>query len=434
MAQAHRPKRAPRVGDEPRGDVAARVNGVAESLVTSVRAVLGRLPGPPTRPQELIQSLGLNRDIAGKVLSAARAPDALAAMHVMPGPESLRRLLRAARRRNVPESLLRAAEEAVRQFEILIDRELGDRGALDALLSAMTPEARAGFELASKQIVFKGMSQLRGALADLYVHAAMVHPSTDAPDRLDVVHAYGTLGLHRLRPGVVVKFTYHEWGSAPREPWRTLDGKTPDQSDGSELDAFCGRRPARIDPIRTSGSIMYALAGDEVGPNSAVDKLLCEVHRGRWSASPRGEGGKRKSLSVAASIPTRMLVFDVLLHERALPSAEPQLLLYDTAVEGMASVNDRGRDADRIDLLESIQFLGRGAAQLHVAEAPTYVNMLRHVAGYMGWRLEEFRGYRCRVQYPVHASQVMMAFNPPAKQDRFTTERTENTETEKGRR
>jgi hypothetical protein len=40
--------------------------------------------------------------------------------------------------------------------------------------------------------------------------------------------------------------------------------------------------------------------------------------------------------------------------------------------------------------------------------------MVRHVCDQLGWDSTLFRGYRCRVDYPVYGTQVNMVFQPRA--------------------
>lgn len=393
--------------------VEARISGVASRVSQSLRRVLSELPGKPCRPHQLSQLLGLNRDISGRVLTASRDSDPLAVAHVLPGPEPLRKMLRAARRRHVSDDALVEAELAVQAFEALIREDAGDRPALDAIISSLLPDARAKFELAAKQTCFKGVSLLKGVMADLWLHTAIVHPSATSPAHLDVVYVYGTIGLRRLRPNMVVKFTYRQFG-VPDQSWQTLEGRAPLESAGDELDAFCALEPARLQVTAAGNGAVYALAGDGVGPHSATDKLLAEVHRRCMSRTASDRPRNRKSLFVAPSVPVKQLVFDLLLHENAYPGANPELLLYDTAVDGMASVNDAARDADRLDAIESVTMLGRGRSNLGVQEMPRYAAMIDHVCTKVGWDAAKFRGYRCRIQYPMHGLQACLAFDAAA--------------------
>ena len=394
--------------------VETRISTVGEDLARSLRRVLEALPGGAARPNQLAELLGLNRDISGRVLSATRARDPLAVTHGIPGPEPLRKLLRAARRKSVDPELIAEAERAVGQFEVLIREVAGDRPALDAIISSLLPPAREKFELAAKQTIFKGTSLLKGAMADLWLHTALVHPSTEVEDTYDVAHVFGTLGLRRVRPNVVVKFAYRQFGT-PRMACHALDGGPIEASDGTELDRFCTLTPARMDVTATDDGAVHALSGNEVGPRSATDKLLAEVRPAAMGCFAADQPRNRKSMFVAPSVPVKTLHFDLLLHDDAYPEARPTLLVYDTAVEGMASVNDPARDADLLDVRESVTFLGRGREALPLDDMHRYVDMLDHVSGRLGWDLDAFRGFRCRIQYPMHGSQACLAFEAPAR-------------------
>lgn len=393
-------------------DVEARIRRVGERLTRSFRQILAELPDAPHRPNQLARLLGLNRDISGRILSATASVDPVTAIHVIPGPDPLRKLLKAARRRNVAAQVLEEAEDAVDAFERLTRAVAGDRPALDAIISSMIPDARTRFELNAKQIMFKGASLLKGVMADLWLHAALVHPAADDSESYDVAHIYGTLGMRRLRPGVGVKFTYRQFGT-PTSACRMLDGGNPMDSDGRELDQFCMLPPAPLDVMHIHDGTIFTLGGDGVGPGSATDKLLVEVRPRAMARRASSATRHRKSLFVAPSIPVKILAFDMLLHDDAYPGAEPTLELYDTAVEGMASVNDAARDADRLDAHESIMVLGRGPNRLVLGEMPRYVTMLRYVCEKLGWDLARFRGYRCQIQYPMHGLQACMAFDAP---------------------
>jgi hypothetical protein len=76
----------------------------------------------------------------------------------------------------------------------------------------------------------------------------------------------------------------------------------------------------------------------------------------------------------------------------------------------VADVNDPSRDIDRMDLAESIQPLGRGISKFRVGEVPWYSDLLRLVCDKLSWDPGAFRGFRCRIDYPLYGSQVAMAF------------------------
>jgi hypothetical protein len=77
-------------------------------------------------------------------------------------------------------------------------------------------------------------------------------------------------------------------------------------------------------------------------------------------------------------------------------------------------VNDAARDIDRLDVSESIEFLGHDMRRFSAAEIPRYGEMLLHLADRFGWDPSRFRGYRTRIRYPVFGWQVCLAFEPPS--------------------
>lgn len=366
---------------------------------------------PQRKPIELARALGIDKVLASRALKAARNRDPMAVVFLAPGPEPLRRVLKAASRKGVEAAVLEDAERAVEQFDNLIKQHAGDRSALDAIISSWLPEARAEFELRRKQSAFKAVSQLKGATAEVSLATVMLAPSDDDA-HLDVVWVTGLLGLHRLRPGASVKFATRRIAAAgepPRKPM-TLDGHSVDDLEGVRLDAFCSAPPPRLNIHRAGDVMHYTLAGEGFGPRSAVDLVFAEVNRAEM---PRyvAKGSNRKGYVFAeVSTPVKTLHFDVLVHEDVYPRNDPQLFIYDTAFDGVANINDSARDIDRLDLLESIQHLGVGPSRWRSADVPNYAEMIREVCSRLRWNPASFRGYRCRCDYPIYGSQVAMAF------------------------
>jgi hypothetical protein len=125
----------------------------------------------------------------------------------------------------------------------------------------------------------------------------------------------------------------------------------------------------------------------------------------------RAPGVLRKSgPTEEVSLPSRLLIFDVILHTDAYPGSDPHLYLYDPGFAGVADVNDPLRDRDRLAMSEVVESMGSGVDGLRVPEMPRYVELLRHVFGRLGWDARAFRAYRCRIEYPIYPSQVSMAF------------------------
>jgi hypothetical protein len=398
------------------------ISSTGRALGHSVSSVLDAVGREGHGPAELARTLGIDKVLASRALKASRNRDPMAVVFLSPGPDPLRRVIKAAARRGVEERLIDQAERAIHQFDCLIKQHAGDRSALDAIISSWLPQARAEFELRRKQSAFKAMSQLKGAVADVNLATVVLHPSDDG-EHLDVVWVTGLLGLHRLRPGAAVKFATRrlDGGDQPRRPV-SLDGQSVDGLHGVRLDAYCSSPAPELDVVRAGEVVHYTLAGDAFGPRSAVDLVFAEVNRNEMKRYVAPGSARKGYVFAEISTPTRTLHFDVLVHSDVYrgggadtAAIEPQLLIYDTALDGVANINDPSRDIDRMDMLESIQSLGIGPSRWRSADVPNYAELIREVCTRLGWDAESFRGYRCRIDYPIYGSQVAMAFDPPER-------------------
>lgn len=392
-----------------------RIASVGERLARTLSEVLEAVPSRPRGPVDLARTLGIDKVLASRLLKASRNRDPMAVTHFIPGPDPLRRVLRAASRRGVPATLIKPAEQAVNDFERLIRHEGGDRGGLDAIISAWLPEARKQFEIRRKQSAYKAMSQLKGASAETSIATVILHPSDDA-HKLDVVWIFGLLGLQRLRPGAPVKFASRRNAAVdePRHP-TTLDGEPIEGIEGLRLDQYCSDPPAPLDVQRHGDVVHYVLAESTFGPDSATDLVFAEANFQEMDRYIPTGANRKGYVFAEVGTPVRTLLFDVFVHDDVYPGNDPELAIYDTSLDGVASVNDASRTIDRYDLAESIDALGRGTPCFRASEVPFYIDLIRDVFTRVGWDSERFRGYRCRIDYPIYGSQVAMMFDPPTE-------------------
>jgi len=385
-----------------------KIREVGTDLARTLRMVIEAVPGQPRRPNHLARELGLNRAISSRVLSATAKKDPLEVTHIIPGPEPLRSLLRAAAEKDVDPAIIARAEAAVARFDRLITAVAGTRSRLDAIISSSLPDAREKLELSSKYAVFKGMSQLMGVQAETWLTSMLYHPTAGDPKRLDVASIHGAIGMQRLRPGVAVHFSF---GKAPPTSWSADHEEAPIGS--MPLERFYTNPPARLRAQQNEDELVHSFIGDEVGPSAAVDMLAADHHEGAIERSGSPGTQRKRGGAVLPDIPAKTLIFDMVLHEEVFAGSDPVLYVYNVGLRGRPDVNDPRRDVDRMDVQESIEFLGRGTDRLHAPEVPHYADMLRYVCDQLGWDVGAFRTYRCRVQYPVHGWVVCMSFVPP---------------------
>ncbi len=401
--------------DAPGSHLETRIRGVGQELAASLLAVLEELPGgPEAGPAPLAEALGVDKVLTHRVLKAVRGSDPLATAFHAPGPDPMRRFLRRAKSRGVERARVSRAEAAVRQFESLVRDELGNRSALASVLASFLPEARREFEVRRKQSAFRAMSELFGSEAEVALSSVFLHPAAD-PESIDIVWLMGSLGLRRLRPGVTVKFATKRHGLDEVDPSLpdSLFGEPGSPATDYRLERFCGAAPAPLVIQRTGDALHYVLGESGFGPGSLVDLVLAEVNRAEIPRTVPVGSGRRGWFYASTTIPSKLMLFDVLVHRDIYPESDPELLLYSSLENGIADVNDITRDIDRLDLIETVEDLGTGLERIGAKSSPRQGELTRYIMEKLGWNPDEFRVWRACVEYPVLGVQVAMAFDPP---------------------
>lgn len=390
--------------------VGASLSQVGEELVGAFSDVLAGLPSGAAGPVALSRRTGIDKVLASRVLKAVQARDPLSALHAMPGPAPLRRALKAFAKHGADPTPIKRAAAAIDRFESLLNRQAGGRGSLDTLLSAWVPEARQEFELRRKQSAFRATSQLKGVEARVLMGTVMLHPSPDG-QHLDVVWLTGLHGLHRLRPGALVRLATRRVASGQdaRHP-RGLDGREIDAGSTPVLAQFCSTPCPTLGATRTGDVVHYTLADDRFGAASAVDLVLAEANLAEMERQPAPGSGRVPWFFVEVSTPSKVLQFDTLVHEDVYAGLAPSLRLYETAFEGVASPNNAARDVDILNMAETVDGLGSGLSRWRSRDSARYGELVAHAMGTLGWNPASFRGYRSRIEYPIFGTQVTMVF------------------------
>lgn len=402
----------------PRMDINAHILSVGSHLSAALHSLLDMIQGGPHGPKELAGILGVNKDTSHRLVGALRKRDPLAVIHQLPGPEPLRRVVKACVKNGVPREQAQAAEAAILEFAQLIHQEGGDRSGLDAIISAWLPSARARFESTAKQMSYRGMRQLKGIAADVNFNTVFIHPGS-RPSRLDMVRIEGYIGVRCVRPGGLLKLGRRSLRSIPaapdEDPPRTLDGVPIDALAVGLLERFCSQPSIKIEAHRKGHDVTFLLDwSGTVGASSARDIVIAELRRNGMRRFRAADDLRTKSGgAVDISVPARTQVCDYILHDEAYPDWEPNVRVLEMGPLGCTDVNDESRDVDAIDVIETVQPLGSGIERFRCEEIPRYAEMLQLVCEQRGWDPQRFRGYRCQVDYPIVGSQLLFAFNVP---------------------
>ena len=222
--------------------------------------------------------------------------------------------LKAAKSTVRPETL-EAARATLDSFEEFVQRELGNWGALDAVISEWLPEERQKFELANKQAVFKGLSNVLGVWAQAELQAQICVPDASG-DRCDSAMLHGLSGLQQLRPSA--SFCFATMGVVEPSPEQkiVLEGLGSSKEVDSircwslsALPRFHAAEACEVAPTFTMSSLENG-----VGPKSAIDVYAASVYRG---GLPRYRPDPPRVLGHGAivTVPVKTLIMDVLVHK-----------------------------------------------------------------------------------------------------------------------
>lgn len=379
----------------PLGD---RLRSALASLVTA-------LPPGPRTPTALARRLGINRVIASRLLNAIVRPDPLEVIQRLPGPESLRTIVRGCAELGVPRELTSTADDAIDDFAGAIGTLFGTRDALHAAISSQSGLLQARFELDSRYHVFKGMRQVLGIEAETWLTCMFFAPTLDDDVHLDVTTIHGALGMRRLRPDANLTFTF---GPPYHEP-----GARSDPSRSSiDLRPYYTRAPAPLETDLVDGRLHHRLIHDALGRDAVVD-MLAVSHNARGSQRFAPAARPRRGAAIFVDVPAKLLVCDVLVHETVFPGVTPELLVYVPGARGPADPNDPRRDIDRISVQDRVVAVAAGADRFDLPEVPRYGAMVDLVSRAIAHPPESFRVFRLLMPYPVHGFQFVVAFDAP---------------------
>lgn len=362
-------------------------------------------------PQQLATQLGLNAVFACRLLRALRTTDPIGVVHRLPGPDPLRRLLTAVARTGADPGAIKRARHAVDDFETLIQKDIGDRSALDAIVSAWIPEASQEFQLRRRQSVYRALSQLRGVACGVICATAFLAPDEHATGRR-LAWINGLLGVQRVRPNANLSFAAHRLGGFGPDPTPEATPTHPCAPAPRFVPELSSCPGSALHARAVEDATIFSLTGATYSPRSTADVVLVTADSNGAHHARSPAPGDRMFVYAGVVMPARLIQFDVFVHRDLGSDAPPRVDLYDTAIEGVADVNDPARSIDRLSAFEPVQSLGCGRASARSPDVPRYAQALKHVADLTGWDDREFRVFRYRSQYPLHGSQVVLSWPP----------------------
>lgn len=387
---------------EDTGDAGA---DLAAGLSKAFCGLIDVLPEGGSGPTAVARALGVGRVPVSRLLTAVRREPGTEMLTMLPGPETLRQIVQAASRHGGPEAQVRDASVWVDRFDEMI-RSYGTRAAFDATMSVREPEALERFEQAGRYQVYKGMSQVLGAEAELWLSTLIMTPTPGRDVALDVTAVHGALGMRRLRPDVTVSFTYGAPHEAVGVPGGSFDLAV-------DLSPYYTHEPAPLRAQERASNVVHEFCPEFTGKDALFD-MLAGVHAPAHSKRYRDERRTMRGVVVIPDIPVQTMVVDLFVGAGVFPGIEPTVYLYNTVARGPADVENPARMHDRVTPPVRLEPIPGGGAGVSLERLPRYREMLAEVCGRIGYETKDLRGWRLRVPYPLYGFQWVLAFEAPA--------------------
>lgn len=381
---------------------------IGSALARTLRKAFGGVEGEAARPSRRAEELGVSRVLLSRTLTAIAAKSPLGTIHRLPGPETLRGLVEAARAHGLAAPRARAALREIDRFARLIRDSFGTRGALNAAVCSHGPALTRRHEHEARYRVFKGMRELRGVEAETWLSASIIVPDPNDPAKLAVTMLQGFLALRRLRLDVPVVVAFESLGGAGGARGHPVDMAKSVLA----LREFYENQPAPLVVERHGDQFIYRLDSDHVGKDAVTD-MLAVVRLPSWRSRYLVRERPRTGPFAQPPAPVKLLHFDVISAPGVIVDGSPELFAYAPSVRGSANPNDRARDFDRMSVPEVPECVEGGLERFDVAEIPHYGSMLARLAREAGYPLESMRLQRVRIPYPMFGAQFVNTFCLP---------------------
>jgi hypothetical protein len=411
-------------GDNAAAAVPVAPNGMADTRIADLAALLRgaltpllqALAGTPPRPVRLTQQLGIDKSLASRLVQAAKAASDAEFLHVLPSPTGLRMLLDRSHAL-IDGALQQRARTATDRFEALLDTMPGGRQALDAHIGETAAPVRERREQMARQASFKAVSFLFGHYCDTLVTSLFILPSATA-GLVDLVEIHRRIGLRRVSPSASVPLLSV---GLPQPLWAPdrasqaaavapLDGSAGHNDPHDYLVTEASSRPLPAIDVVTEGALVTFLL--RPAPQADAALRLTTAYRVLRADRIAQSAAYNTVRNYMLHTPCGALVRDVFLAHGLWPDAMPHVGFYLPSPSGTP-----GFVADpalphfrRLNLTTRIEQLPAGAHALELPGVADQRTAVEAVLARAGLSIGAFRGWRCRMSYPVPLVEMRLSF------------------------
>ena len=373
------------------------LKNVARSLRSSLSALMAAAGMDPQDPKALTNRWGVNKTLSWRISKVVQTDDAYLALQQLPGKEAVGSLLELGKAAGVAEQYVQATNEAVRQFDELIEQHCGDRATFEMMGSDVSPAARSQQAEINRKQLFYGASGVWGVQAKLFLTLRVVGPGS-SPGTSDLASISGMFGFRRLRentPWVMARRRFHNDGKPFSPPCEPLDPASVGQP-MELMPEFCSKPLPVLRELRDGDTSVIELEPGRAGNAGVLSCVGGALHRNLPHV--RAGADDRYNASTVSNTPAETLIFDLYIHEGFKEAFPPSPILLSLVGSGLTTPELNERYS--LPLHEPLIELGHAQVTPATPEVPRYGEMLKVIFERTGWSPQQFRGYRIKMAYP----------------------------------
>lgn len=384
---------------------------VLEQLWIAVVDLVAGIPVPIKRSEDLRKAMDVDKALGWKVYRISSASDALSAAQFIPSSAMMRRFLQVARDKGIAQDRVDRAAEAFSAFEEFVRSHATDRTAFNAMIRGVIDPDSDKDDLKNKRDAFRINKQIFGLHADAVLSSTIARPSAIGTG-YDVATIFGGVRVQRTRAHtsllneIVLRIGAPCAGRANTPEPLERTGDVMEQAGLSLLHPFCSEPLPNFKTFfDQSGKLVVQTHCHSLGNKGAATYFMGGLSRNAWSEHLHHNTHNLRSI---IATPTEAYVRDIWLHKSMWPSTKPVVEVYWQS--GGFDIEQDVRESGRLPITESIIEIQQAHRAGVTPEFPPYLDMVRHVADKLTWNLEDFRLFRCRVEYPIMGSMLRLRF------------------------
>ena len=382
-----------------------------DNLQTALADLMAHVPGGIRRPVHLQQALGTDYKVSWQLFQIANAADSARASIHVPSTVLLRKLTKSAVEAGVPAKVASRVDQAVDEFNLVVDAYANDRPEFDAMLASLTGgEAAQTISIQHRRAAFRSDCPLWGIQAEMNLGQVFFRGARDGRG-FDECYVIVKCGLRRLRQNVMPilhGFRRPPLDGLPINPTSAFIQESMALYGAPLLPQFCSQPiPQLLNVAAANGSEYSVLNSKELGRKAPATVAFSGVALGSPFVEDQGRRFAEAGMGMQITIPVKLAVIELFIHRPTFGGAAPVFSASAIGAEGV-QLPEILRRARHLELYAEIESLGAVPQMEALPKVPKHMELVEFMFEKLGWDAAEFDVYRVQVPYPILHSELRL--------------------------